>query len=113
VEEGSEQGIAVIDTATWTRRLYPVTGGAAFPTFSPDGAHVVFETGGAGGAGVDIAVLSLPSGAVKKIVEGKSEKRLPLFSADGKRVVFEVRYHDPVFPRARAVSRIASVAFEP
>jgi hypothetical protein len=113
VEEGGEQGIAVIDTATWTRRLYPVPGGAAWPTFSPDGTHVVFETGGATSTSVDIGVLSLPSGAVKKVVEGKSEKRLPLFSADGQRVVFEVRYHDPVFPRARAVSRIASVAFEP
>ena len=110
VERYPAPAIAVVDTATWQRRAFPVPGGASWPMFSPDGAHLVFETGG---RGADIAVLTISSGAVKKIVESRSEERLPIFSADGKRVVFEVRYRDPVFPRARSVSRIASVGFEP
>ena len=111
VESGPESGIAVVDTATWNRKVFPVAGGASWPTFSPDGAYVVFQT--AGGGQTDIAVLSVASGEVKKLVETNHQKRLPLFSADGKRVLFEVRYPEPVFPRVRSISRIASVPFSP
>ena len=62
---------------------------------------------------LDIGVLTLASGTVKKLTDGKGDERLPRFSADGKRVLFEVRYRDPVFPRARWLSRIASAAVEP
>jgi hypothetical protein len=110
-EGGIEPGVAVVDTATYSRRFFPVAGGASWPTFSPDGAYVVFET--AGGGITDIAVLAIASGTVKKLTETSAQERLPMFSADGKRVLFEVRSSDPVFPRARSVSRIASVAFEP
>jgi len=79
--------------------------------FEIDAAHVAFEVRGRGGS--DIAVLKVASGTYEKIVASRSEERLPLFSADGKRVLFEVRYSDPVFPRVRGVCRIASVAFEP
>jgi len=111
VQSGAQRGLAVIDTASWSRRLYPV-GVASWPTFSPDGAQVAFETRGEHG-GVAVAVLSLASGAVKKLTEMRTDQRLPRFSADGKRVLFEVREADPVFPRARGLSRVASAAVEP
>jgi hypothetical protein len=104
-------GVAVIDTTAWSQKVFPIAAGASWPSFSPDAGHVVFEI--RGGGGTDVAVLALGSGAVKKIVESASEERLPLFSADGKRVLFEVRYREPVFPRVRGISRVASVAFEP
>jgi hypothetical protein len=104
-------GVAIVDTAAWAQRVYPIEAGASWPSFSPDAAHVVFEIGGAGGT--DVAVLTLASGVVRKVVESKVQERLPLFSADGKRVIFEVRYQDPVFPQVRGISRVASVAFEP
>jgi hypothetical protein len=110
-EGGVDPGLAVIDTTTWSRRFFPIAGGASWPQFSPDSAHVVFETAGQGVT--DIAVLAVASGAVEKLTQTKSQERLPMFSADGKRVLFEVRYRDPVFPQARSISRIASVAFEP
>ncbi|WP_437665561.1 TolB family protein [Sorangium sp. So ce1182] len=111
VVSGAEPGIAVIDTATWRRKVYATPGGAAWPTFSPDGARVAFEAPGAGGT--DIAVLALATGEVKKITQGSAQERVPRFSADGRRVLFEVRYRDPVFPRKRWISRIASAAVEP
>jgi hypothetical protein len=111
VASGSAPGLAVIDTATWSRKLYPVEAAVAWPALSADGAHVTFEMGGQGSS--DIGVVTLASGVVKRLTEGRGDDRLPRFSADGKRVLFEVRYPDPVFPRARGLSRIASVAFEP
>lgn len=111
VAGGGAPGLAVIDTTTWKRRVHPVEGGAAWPSFSSDGAHVAFETTERGNA--DVAVLTLASGAVKRLTQSRGDDRLPRFSADGKRVLFEARYRDPVFPRSRWLSRIASVAFEP
>ncbi len=110
-EAGTDRGLAVIDTTTWKRKAFPV-GVANWPSFSPDGAHVAFETNRENG-GVAVAVLTLATGAVKKLTDIRADQRLPRFSADGKRVLFEVREGDPVFPRARTLSRIASVAFEP
>ncbi|WP_437338294.1 hypothetical protein [Sorangium sp. So ce394] len=111
VVDGDEPGIAVIDATTWRRKVYPVDGGASWPAFSPDAARVAFETRGAGGT--DIAVLALATGEVKRLTVGSGQERAPWFSADGKRVVFEVRYRDPVFPQKRSLSRIASAAVEP
>ncbi|WP_437681452.1 TolB family protein [Sorangium sp. So ce131] len=111
VVDGGEPGIAVIDTATWTRKVYAVEGRAEWPTFSPDAARVAFVAQGPGST--DIAVLTLATGEVKKLTQGTAEEGVPHFSADGKRVLFEVRYRDPVFPRKRWVSRIASAAVEP
>ncbi|WP_437785184.1 TolB family protein [Sorangium sp. So ce1097] len=111
VVSGDEPGIAVIDTATWRRKVYAAPGGAAWPTFSPDAARVAFETQGAGGT--DIAVMTLATGEVRKLTQGSGQERVPRFSADGERVLFEVRYRDPVFPRRRWISRIASAAVAP
>jgi hypothetical protein len=110
ISNGSDFGVGIIDTATWTKKVYAVDGGASWPAFSPDGTHVVFETAR---DGWNVSALDLATGAVKPLTQGKGEHRLPQFSADGKRVLFEVRYNDPVFSRARRVSRIASVPFEP
>ncbi|WP_437281959.1 hypothetical protein WME90_15795 [Sorangium sp. So ce375] len=111
VVDGDEPGIAVIDTATWRRKVYAAPGGASWPAFSPDAARVAFETRGAGGT--DIAVLALSTGEIKKLTAGSATERVPRFSADGKRVLFEVRYRDPVFPQKRSISRVASAAVEP
>ncbi|WP_437819114.1 TolB family protein [Sorangium sp. So ce1078] len=111
VVDGEEPGIAVIDAASWRRKVYPAPGGASWPAFSPDATRVAFETRGAGGT--DIAVLALATGEVKKVTVGSAQERTPWFSADGKRVLFEVRYRDPVFPQKRSLSRIASAAVEP
>ncbi|WP_437491456.1 hypothetical protein WME75_15660 [Sorangium sp. So ce1014] len=111
VVDGDEPGIAVIDATTWRRKVYAAPGGASWPTFSPDAARVAFEARGAGGT--DIAVLALATGEVKKLTVGSAQERTPWFSEDGKRVLFEVRYRDPVFPQKRSLSRIASAAVEP
>jgi hypothetical protein len=111
VVDGDEPAIAVIDTTTWRRKVYAAPGGASWPAFSPDAARVAFETRGAGGT--DIAVLALSTGEIKKLTVGSATERVPRFSADGKRVLFEVRYRDPVFPQKRSISRIASAAVEP
>src|SRR5262249_51846718 len=104
-------GLAVFDTATWSRRLLPV-GYVDWPSFSPDGRYVVFETRGDHGRST-VAVAEIASAAVKKLPQLGIGARVPRFSADGKRLIFEVRDRDPVFPRSRGISRIASVAFEP
>ncbi|WP_437580464.1 hypothetical protein [Sorangium sp. So ce887] len=111
VVDGDEPGIAVIDATTWRRKVYAAPGGASWPTFSPDAARVAFEARGAGGT--DIAVLALATGEVKKLTVGSAQERTPWFSEDGKRVLFEVRYRDPVFPQKRSLSRIASAAVDP
>lgn len=111
VVDGDDPGIAVIDTATWRRKVYAAPGGASWPAFSPDAARVAFETRGAGGT--DIAVLALSTGEIKKLTVGSAAERAPRFSADGKRVLFEVRYRDPVFPQRRSISRIATAAVDP
>jgi hypothetical protein len=111
IVRGPEPGIAVIDTATWTRKLHAIEGGASWPTFSPDAARIAFETQGP--ASTDIAVLTLATGAVERVAQSAAEEGNPRFSDDGKRVLFEVRYRDPVFPRKRWLSRIASAAVAP
>ncbi len=110
-ERGNESGLAVFDTATWGHKLFPV-GWVDWPKVSPDGKYAVFETRGERGRSA-AAVVTLATGALKKLPEVGANVRQPTFSADGKRVVFEVRDTDPVFPRARGLSRIASVTFEP
>ena len=111
VVRGDPAGLAVLDTQTWTRKVHPIETGVSWPQFSPDGTQITFERIDRGSS--DVAVLTLATGAVKKITDGRGDERQPRFSADGKRVVFEVRYRDPVFPRARWLSRIASAAIEP
>ena len=111
VTRGSPAGIAVIDTATWTRKVHPVEGVVSWPIFSPDATRVAFEVLARGND--DIGMLTLATGAVTKLTAGRGDERQPRFSADGKKIVFEVHYRDPVFPRSRMLSRIATVTVEP
>lgn len=111
VTRGSPSGIAVIDTTSWTRKVHAVESPVSWPTVSPDGTRVAFEMLDRGND--DIGMLTLATGAVKKLTDGKGAERQPRFSADGKQIVFEVHYRDPVFPRSRMLSRIATVAAEP
>lgn len=105
---GPEPGIAVIDTDTWSRKVYSIEQGASasWPVFSPDGALVAFELRGPLGA--DIAVLDLATGSVTRVTASAIDEGNPRFSADGAQLLFEVRYRDPAFPRRRWLSRIAS-----
>lgn len=108
VETGSEPGIAIIDTTTWKSRVFPTPSGVAWPSFSPDGTRVTFEISDY--RDTEIAVMSLATGEVRQLTKNKGDDKLPRFSADGKTVLFEVRYPDPVFPQKRWLSLIASIA---
>lgn len=106
VLRGPEPGIAVIDTDTWTRKVYSVDGAPSWPVFSPDGGKIAYEMRDL--LGTDVAVLDLATAAVHRLTHTKADESTPRFSADGAQVLFEVRYRDPVFPRRRWLSRIAS-----
>jgi Tol biopolymer transport system component len=70
---------------------------------------VAFELTTKGGPYPNIAIMQLATSKVTSVTENRSPDRFPLFTPDGRRVVFEARNIDPVFGRRRAVVRIASV----
>ena len=79
--------------------------------FSPDGAHVAFQI--AGGGQTDVAAITLATGKATRLTQTSLNESLPMFSDDGKRVLFVVSDRDPILSRIRTLSRVASVAFEP
>ena len=79
--------------------------------FSPDGGRVAFQIASAGQT--DIAGLDLASGAVTRLTQTSLHESLPIFSDDGKRVLFVVGDRDPILSRIRTLSRVASVAWAP
>jgi hypothetical protein len=75
------------------------------PALSPAGDVLAFVHDG------DVGVFDI---AAKKLLSlthtgNAFELRYPLFARDGKRVYFEIRVKDPVFPKERSVSTIGSV----
>jgi hypothetical protein len=110
VYRGQEVGVAVLDVATGAVVRHKV-GYASWPSFSPDASKLVFELSTR--AGTEIVLFDLASGKDTQLTHNKSDERLPMFSHDGARVFFEARDKDPMFPRARMLSRIASVKVEP
>lgn len=103
--------LGVIDTASWTSKLYPVESRFEWPVFSPDGAHVAFQI--AGGGQTDIAAITLATSKATRLTQTSLNESLPIFSDDGKRVLFVVSDRDPILSRIRSLSRVASVALEP
>lgn len=92
-------------------RPIDVRGRAAALAFSPDSQRVVFEIEGLeGGAAEEIMLVDVASGTATRVTQNGWPDRYPVFSHDGKRILFEARNADPAFPKARTVSRIASVS---
>lgn len=112
VYRGAEAGagVGVLDVATGKVTRHKV-GYASWPSFSPDASKLVYELATRGGN--EIALLDLATGKDTQLTNNKSDERLPMFSNDGARVFFEARDKDPMFPRSRMISRIASVKVEP
>ncbi|MCC6559556.1 MAG: PD40 domain-containing protein [Polyangiaceae bacterium] len=95
--------VAIYDVAAGKMTSHDAGGHARSPAFSPDEARVAVSLEG------DIAVVSLDSGATRRLTSNEHLERRPVFSADGARIYFESIGADPVFPK-RGVSVIASVA---
>ena len=69
------------------RRLTPDSLQVGDLDVSPNGAEVVYEVHRGGGVS-DIQVMPLAGGAVRTLVAGTSNNRLPNYSPDGKSIVF-------------------------
>ncbi|MFO0587506.1 MAG: hypothetical protein U0441_08200 [Polyangiaceae bacterium] len=108
---GETPALGVVSTSTWKTKLYPMEASFEWPSFSPDGEHVTMQING--GGQTDIVAVTLATGAVKRLTQTSLNESLPAFSADGKRVLFEVNDKDPILSRLRRLNRVASVAFEP
>jgi hypothetical protein len=75
------------------------------PALAPAGDKIAFMRGG------EIAVYDIATQQTQSLTETGDEfsLRYPQFSLDGKSVYFEVRVKDPVFPKERSLSAVASV----
>ncbi len=78
---------------------------ASEPALSPAGDKVAFVRGG------EIEIYDLATQQTRSVTTTGDDYilRYPQFSLDGKRVYFEVRAKDPVFPKDRTVSAVGSV----
>ncbi len=87
VRDGMEPLIATIDTDGWTfTRLGGEEGNIVDPIASPDGALVAFTSGD------EIGLVPLAGGALRMITTNALEDHTPMFSADGKQVLFRTRF---------------------
>lgn len=79
--------------------------GVGDPALSPAGDVLAFVQRG------DVGVYDIAGRKLLPLTHTGNafELRYPLFARDGKRVYFEVRTKDPVFPKERSVSTIGSV----
>jgi hypothetical protein len=96
--------LALYDAARST--LEPLAVESAFdPALSPAGDVVAFVRAG------DVFVYDIAGKKPLPLTNTGNafELRYPLFARDGKRVYFEVRVKDPVFPKERSISTIGSV----
>lgn len=108
VVETAKGMLAVVDLGTGEARTITVPGAATWPSFSPDGAWIAFELH-AGGQPAEIAAAPAAGGAVQVLTKNAFRDRFPLFSSDGKRIVYETIDEDPTFPKHRLVVWVASV----
>lgn len=100
--------LAVLDLGTGEARTITVPGAATWPSFSPDGAWIAFELH-AGGQPGEIAATPAAGGVVQVLTKNTFRDRFPLFSSDGKRIVYETIDEDPTFPKHRLIVWVASV----
>jgi Tol biopolymer transport system component len=63
-----------------------------YPSFSPDGRHIVFE--GAVGNNYDVFVLALETGAVEKLTDAPGNDSWPVWSPDGSTIAFSSERDD-------------------
>jgi hypothetical protein len=94
--------LAVFDRQEKKLTVYDVPYRVERPAVSPDGRRVAFEQRG------DIMSFGFDEQKVTRLTQNPSSERYPLFSLDGKSVVFESRTRDPNFER-RLISSIGSV----
>lgn len=104
--------LGVLDTLSTELTRHDVGGGAAWPTFSPDGKSITFELTPTDTYRVEIAILDLAGGKTRVLTENPFEDHYPVFSADGSRIFYETRTRDRSFP-SRPLSVIASVPARP
>ncbi|MCA9618666.1 MAG: hypothetical protein KC731_06585 [Myxococcales bacterium] len=93
-------------------RRHLVGGVASALRFAPDGARLAFELADPRGSTV-LALLETANGDTELLTDEALAVRAPRFSPDGAWLYFEARGRDPVFPDARMLARIASVAVAP
>ncbi len=94
--------LAVFDREEKKLTVYDIAWRVQRPTMSPDGKSVTFEQTG------DIFTFGFESSKSTRITQNPSDERYPLFSLDGKSVLFESRSRDPNFA-SRTISSIGLV----
>jgi TolB protein len=106
----SQAQIRILDRSTGDVSMHLVGGAASAIHASKDGGLLVFELLAPSQRDHEIALLDVGSDDVRLLTTNDAADRSPALSPDESRVFFEARDRDPVFGRARALSRIASVA---
>jgi hypothetical protein len=85
------EGITVMDPDGWSNRSrLTSSSGDAFPSWSPDGRTIAFNT-----AQGDIALVPSGGGAVRLLTTGLAVDRMPSWSPDGRSIAFVREDSDP------------------
>ncbi len=108
VLETTTGALSVLTLETSEVLTIPVEGRASSPSFSPDGAWITFVLHGGDGFG-EIAAVPAAGGAVRVLTKNSYRDRMPVFSSDGARILYETIDDDPTFPKDRLVVWVASV----
>jgi hypothetical protein len=105
--------LATFDPKSGAFGSIAVDGTAAWPTVSPDGKLVAFELRDASSYQPEIAIVDIHGGPTKKLTDNDAEDGHPLFTADGRFVVYETVEDDPAFGKERTLVWVASVPVPP
>ena len=108
VLETTSGALAVLTLGTAEVMMIPVEGRASSPSFSPDGTWITFVLHGGDGFG-EIAAVPSAGGTVRVLTKNVFRDRMPVFSSDGARILYETIDDDPTFPKDRLIVWIASV----